>query len=230
MTIHSNILCWRIPWTEEPGGLYSPAAAAAAKSLQSCPTLCNPIDGSPPGSPVPGFLQARTLEWVAISFFNAWKWKVKVKSVGRVWLLATPWTTAYQAPPSLGFSRQEHWSGLPLSSPLHSSWGHKELDMTERLTHTHVPYHICDLQIYSPLRWIVFSFSSGVSWTTIVFNLKEAHLFFLLFLILVSYLRIFAKYKVTKIFPCVFFSEFYRFGVLWVCLLYLIEENSLKYS
>ena len=71
MTIHSSILCWRIPWTGEPGGLYSPAAAAAAKSLQSCPTLCNAIDGSPPGSPVPGFLQARTLEWVAISFFSA---------------------------------------------------------------------------------------------------------------------------------------------------------------
>ena len=52
--------------------------AAAAKSLQSCPTLCDPIDGSPPGSPVPGILQARTLEWVAISFSNAWKWKVQV--------------------------------------------------------------------------------------------------------------------------------------------------------
>ena len=77
-------------------------AAAAAKSLQSCPTLCNPIDGSPPGSPVPGILQARTLEWV--SFFNAWKWKVKVKSLSRVRLFATPWTTAYQAPPSMGFS------------------------------------------------------------------------------------------------------------------------------
>ena len=60
------------------------AAAAAAKSLQSCPTLCNPMDGSPPGSPVPGILQARTLEWVAISFSNAWKWKVKMKSLSRV--------------------------------------------------------------------------------------------------------------------------------------------------
>ena len=89
------------------------ARAAAAKSLQSCPTLCNPIDGSPPGSPVPGILQARTLEWVAISA-NAWKWKVKVKSLSRVWLLATPWTAAYQAPPSMGFSRQEYWSGVPL--------------------------------------------------------------------------------------------------------------------
>ena len=92
------------------------SAAAAAKSLQSCPTLCNPIDGSPPGSPVPGILQARTLEWVAISFSNAWKWKVKVKSLSRVWLLATLWTAAYQAPPSMGFSRQEYWSGVPLPS------------------------------------------------------------------------------------------------------------------
>ena len=88
------------------------AAAAAAKLLQSCPTLCNPRDGSPPGSPLPGILQARTLEWVAISFCNAWKWKVKVKSLSRVWLLATPWTAAYQAPPSMGFSRQEYWSGV----------------------------------------------------------------------------------------------------------------------
>ena len=91
--------------------------AAAAKSLQSCPTLCDPTDCSPPGFPVPGILQARTLEWVAISFSNAWKWKVKVKSFSRVRLLATPWTTAYQAPPSMGFSRQEYWSGVPLPSP-----------------------------------------------------------------------------------------------------------------
>ena len=91
--------------------------AAAAKSPQSCPTLCDPIDGSSLGSPVPGILQARTLEWVAISFFNAWKWKVKGKSLSRIWLLATPWTAAHQAPPSMGFSRQEYWSGVPLPSP-----------------------------------------------------------------------------------------------------------------
>ena len=91
---------------------------AAAKSLQSCPTLCGPIDGSPPGSPVPGILQAKTLEWVAISFPSVWKWKVKVKSLSRVRLLATPWTAAHQAPPSMGFSRQEYWSGVPLPSPL----------------------------------------------------------------------------------------------------------------
>ena len=89
------------------------SAAAAAKSLQSCPTLCDSIDGSPPGSPVPGILQARTLEWVAISFSNAWKWKVKVKSLSRVRPSATPWTAAFQAPPSMGFSRQEYWSGVP---------------------------------------------------------------------------------------------------------------------
>jgi len=94
--------------------------AAVAKSLQSCLTLCNPIDGSPPGSPVPGILQARTLEWVAISFCNAWKWKVKVKSLSRVRLSVTPWTAAHQAPPSMGYSRQEYWSGVPLPSPFTS--------------------------------------------------------------------------------------------------------------
>ena len=95
----------------------SSAAAAAAKSLQSCLTLCDPIDNSPPGSPVPGILQARTLEWVAISFSNAWKWKVKVKLLSRVQLFATPWTAA----PSMGFSRQEYWSGVPLPSLLDPS-------------------------------------------------------------------------------------------------------------
>ena len=83
----------------------------------SCVQLCvTPIDGSLPGSRVPGILQTGTLEWVAISFSNAWKWKVKVKSLSRVQLLATPWTAAHQAPPSMGFSRQEYWSGVPLPS------------------------------------------------------------------------------------------------------------------
>ena len=97
--------------------LFKYIQTAAAKSLQSCPTLCNPIDGSPPDSPVPGILQARTLEGVAMSFSNAWKWKVKVKLLSRVRLLATPWTAAYQAPPSMGFDWQEYLSGLPLPSP-----------------------------------------------------------------------------------------------------------------
>ena len=97
------------------GDATAAATAAAAKSLQS--TLCNPIDGSPPGSPIPGILQARTLEWVAISFSNAWKWKEKGKSLSCVRLFTTPWTAAYQALPSMGFSRQEYWSGVPLPSP-----------------------------------------------------------------------------------------------------------------
>ena len=93
--------------------------AAAAKLLQSCPTLCDPIDGSPPGSSIPGILQARILEWVVISFSNALKWKVKVKSLSHVQLFTTPWTVAYKVPPSVGFSRQEYWSGLPFPSPVH---------------------------------------------------------------------------------------------------------------
>ena len=92
----------------------------AAKLPQSCPTLRNPIDSSPLGSPVPGILQARTLEWATISFSNAWKWKVKVKSFSCVRLFVTPWTAAYQAPPSMGFSRQEYWNGLPWPSPMNS--------------------------------------------------------------------------------------------------------------
>ena len=113
--VHVPHIC--LPWPHFPPQVTGPNSAAAAKSLQSCLTLCNPIDGSPPGSPVPGILQARTLEWVAISFSNVWKWKVKVKSLSQVRLLATPWTAAYQAPPPMGFSRQEYWSGVPLPSP-----------------------------------------------------------------------------------------------------------------
>ena len=95
--------------------------------------LCDPIDSSPPGSAVPGILQARTLEWVAISFSNAWKWKVKVKSLSRVQLVATPRTAACQAPPSMGFFRQEYWSGLPLPSPYFKSGTHLK-DMFVRYT------------------------------------------------------------------------------------------------
>ena len=107
----------------------SVSLTATAKLLQSCPSLCDPTDGSPPSSPVPGILQARTLEWVAISFSNAGKTKVKVKLLSHVWLFAAPWTAAYQASPPMGFSRQEYWSGLPLPSPL------------IRYTHTHTHTH-----------------------------------------------------------------------------------------
>ena len=124
---YSSVFSREIPWTERSVVGYYPqgpkrvgcnlATAAAAKSLQSCLILCDPIDGSPPGSPVPGILQARTLEQVAISFSNAWKWKVKVKSLSRVRLLATPWTTAYQAPPSVGFfqARVLEWGAIAFS-------------------------------------------------------------------------------------------------------------------
>ena len=122
----------------------SPAAAAAAKSRQSCPTLCDPIDGSPPGSPVPGILQARTLEWVALSFTSAWKWKVKVKSLSRVRLLATPWTVAYQTPPSMGFSRQEYWSGVPLPSPTSA------LGSAKRITDISVLFYVPDCELCVP--------------------------------------------------------------------------------
>ena len=112
-----RMTCETMPWMIKHSLLMG--SAAAAKSLQSCPTLCDPIDGSPPGFPIPEILQARTLEWVAISFSNAGKWKVKEKSLSRVRLLATPWTAAHQAPPSMGFSRQEYWSGVPLMSSRH---------------------------------------------------------------------------------------------------------------
>ena len=98
------------------------SSLCAAKSLQSCLTLCDPIDGSPPGSPVPGILQARTLEMLPTGcchfLLKFMKEKVKVKLLSRVRLLATPWTAAYQAPPSMGFFRQDYWSGVPLPSPL----------------------------------------------------------------------------------------------------------------
>ena len=106
-----------------------------------CSTLCDPIDGSPPGSPVPGILQARTLEWVAISVSNTWKWKVKVKSLSHVWLFATPWTAAYKAPPYMGFFRQEYWSGVPLPSPkkLHSVCLYKQNDRKDNIKMSSFP-------------------------------------------------------------------------------------------
>ena len=119
LTIHLGIMNPLIRCTERIWCYLASffSAAAAAKSLQSCPTLCDSIDGSAQGSPVPGILQARTLEWVAISFSSAWKWKVKGKTLSCIRLLATPWTAAYQTSPSMGFSRQEYWSGVPLPSP-----------------------------------------------------------------------------------------------------------------
>ena len=123
------------------------AAAAASKSLQSCPTRCNPIDGSPPGSPVPGILQARTLEWVAISFSKARKWKLKVKSLSGVRSSATPWTAAFQAPPSMGFSRQEYWSGVPLPS-LISVYTDDELEFVWLRVINKIPFLLLWNRIY----------------------------------------------------------------------------------
>ena len=128
---------WILYSLRHQGSLIMKAVAAAAKSLQLCPTLWDPIDSSPPGSSVPGILQARTLEWVAISFSNAWKWKVKVKSFSRVRLLGTPWTAPYQAPPSMGFSRQEYWSGVPLPSPKVNSMKLQRVGHDWAIEHTH---------------------------------------------------------------------------------------------
>ena len=139
----------------------SVAAAAAAKSLQSCPTLCDPIDGSPAGCPVPGILQARILEWVAISFFNAWKWKVKVKSLSRVRLFSTPWTAAYQAPPSMGFSRQEYWSGVPLPSPPCSVTRIKFCDPMDCSRPGSCVHRIFQARM---LEWVAISSFRGSSW------------------------------------------------------------------
>ena len=114
---------WDSPGKNTGGGCHFLLQCMKVKSesevAQSCLTLSDPMDCSLPGSPIPGILQARTLEWVAISFFNAWKWKVKVKLLNHVRLLVTPWTAAFQAPASVGFSRQEYWSGLPFSSPIY---------------------------------------------------------------------------------------------------------------
>ena len=119
------------------------ATAAAAKSLQSCPTLCDPIDGSLPGSPVPGILQVRTQQWVAISFSHAWKWKVKVKSLSCVQLFTTPWTAAHQVPMSMGFSRQEYWSGVPL--PFYKFAGILSAALSQ---HYHLRFKITQLEFH----------------------------------------------------------------------------------
>ena len=95
---------------------YTLVTAAAAKSLQSCPTLCDPIDGSPPSSPIPGTLQVRTLEWVAISFSSAWTWKVKVKSLSRV-RLRDPLNCSLPDSSVHGIFQARYWSGVQLPSP-----------------------------------------------------------------------------------------------------------------
>ena len=157
---------------------WNTAAAAAAKSLQSYPTLCDPIDGSPPGSPVPGILQARTLERVAIFFSNTWKWKVKVKSFSDVWLFSTPWTAAYQASLSMGFSRQEYWSGVPvllshkneciwISSnevdeprAYYTEWS--KLERKKQISHTNAPIQNLERLYW----WHHLQVSNGDTWLT----------------------------------------------------------------
>ena len=136
--LHCTCILYQLNHQGSPNVCILPYAAAA-KSLQSWPTLYDPIDGIPPGYPVPGILLARTLEWVAIAFSSAWKWKVKVKSLSCVRLLATPWSAAYQAPPSMGFARQEYWSGLPLPSPIRPS---NQLQLASGQNHI-FHYHTC---------------------------------------------------------------------------------------
>ena len=154
------------------------SAAAAAKSLQSCTTQCDSIDGSPPGSPLPGILQARTLEWVAISFSNAWKWKVKVKSLGRVRLFPTPWTAAHQAPPPMGFSRQEYWSGVPLPSPtwLSAAAAAKSLQscptLCDPLDCSPPDSHVPGMLQARTLEWVAISFSNAWKWKVKVKSLS----------------------------------------------------------
>ena len=134
---------------------WSVSDTAAATSLQSCPTLCDLIDGSPPGSSVPGILQGRTLKWVATSFSNAWKWKLKVKSVSCVWLFMTSGTVAYQAPPSMGFSRQEYLIGLPLPSAVS--------DTNRYLIHRYLPKTNVRLYDVKSLQMILKFNSWGLS-------------------------------------------------------------------
>jgi len=121
-------------WPSNPTTRHVAAAAAAAKLFQSCSTLCDPTDGSPQGSSIPGILQARIPEWVALCFSNTWKCKVRVKSLSHVRLFASPQTAAYRAPPPMGFSRQEYWSGLPLPSPLLGIYPEKNIIQKDTCT------------------------------------------------------------------------------------------------
>ena len=184
---------------------WSVAAAAAAKSLQSCLTLCDPIDRSPPGSPFPGILQARTLEWVAISFFNAWKWKVKVKSlVSPVRLLETLWTAAYQAPLSMGFARLEYWSGVP-SPSLHGllldEYTRKrkeyvlgkekaQLSNLNTVGNKRTQYYTwCNLLIFS-FGWVFYFFFSFILYHSQVFPSRRITEKFLKLLLIVKYSKV----------------------------------------
>ena len=166
------------PWGRKCGSLHK-WSLPLLLSLQSCPTLCDPIDGSPPGSPVPENLQARTLEWVAISFSNAWKWKVKVKSLSHVWLFATPWTAAFQAPPSMGFYRQD-WSGLPLPSPKWSltsvqksakKSNHRKLNLAKNLNKHRNKFSPKVSRMAFSLFLAQESLSRGVSWALLYADL-----------------------------------------------------------
>ena len=129
-------------------------------------TLCDPIDGSPPGSAIPGILQARTLEWVAISFSNAWKWKGKVKSLSCVWLFTTPWSAAYQAPLSMEFSRQEYWSGVPLPSPLPTTFGYYICVTSDWffLQNTCWVYLSLSTSADTILVWVITTFCLSLAW------------------------------------------------------------------
>ena len=165
--------------------LYNTAAAAAAKLLQSCPTLCDPIDGSPPGFPVPGILQARTLEWVAISFSNAWKWKVKVKSLSHVRLFSTPWTAAYWAPLSTGFSRQEYWSGVPLLLLIIATYAmlcyakslQSCLTLCDPIDGSPPGFPVPGILQTRTLEWVAISFNNAWKWKVKVKSLSHVWLF-----------------------------------------------------
>ena len=144
-------------------GIISNTAAAATKSLQSCPTLCDPLVSSPPGSHIPGVLQARTLEWVAISFSRAWKWKVKVKSLSCVRLFETLWTAAHQAPPPMGFSRQEYWSGVPSPSPSNTARQQQKIHVGNALIQLYaVPIYYVQTNTSSETRKMKVSASESI--------------------------------------------------------------------
>ena len=192
---------------------------AAAKSLQSCLTLCDPIDGSPPGLPIPGILQRRTLEWVAISFSNVWKWKVKVKSLSCVGLFVTAWTAAYQAPLSMGFSRQEYWRGLPL--PFLRFLRKTPLKKKNAPLHTHAHTKPINARLYYT-HWIqkpMISESSSVSHTVIIVCFS---LLFYFYLVQISSLVPETIKEEQKTYDSFYYAYNYQFCFLVVRLITLI--------